>query len=350
MRLLIWAVWAAEPEDVSLLHVLFYIRSAGSFEVLVDTEDGAQEDRVIGGTQLISLRMAEQLGDRIRLSAAGPPDRAWPRRRHRPRRRRNGPRSPRDRRDPADPDRRGSPTTRRCPRSATGSPSGWRRAASIKCMAIYPEPFWRAEGLSGATTSADGPVSVTFDNSPPDGSPGVLLAFLEGRAARSPLRCRGGAPGSGDRLPAAILRRARREARSATSTGPGRTRSSREVLRRVHATRRLDRERAARCGRRSADPLGGAETAVVWNGYMDGAVRSGEAAAAMPPRDRRRRGRGARRSDGRQLATELGGRGRDRRSERRCRRRRTADRGPCLRSACLRPGHRSACLGRGRRR
>ncbi len=54
----------------------------------------------------------------------------------------------------------------------------------VKCMAVYPEPFWRADGLSGQATSADGPVSVTYDNSPPDGSPGVLLAFLEGAAAR----------------------------------------------------------------------------------------------------------------------------------------------------------------------
>src|SRR3954471_23241396 len=69
MRLGIWAVWAAEPEDVSLLHVLFYIRSAGSFEDLIDTEGGAQDARVVGGTQLISIRMAEELGGSLRLDA-----------------------------------------------------------------------------------------------------------------------------------------------------------------------------------------------------------------------------------------------------------------------------------------
>jgi monoamine oxidase len=51
-------------------------------------------------------------------------------------------------------------------------------------MAIYDEPFWRAEGLSGQAASDRGPVRLTFDNSPPDGSPGVLLGFLEGRRAR----------------------------------------------------------------------------------------------------------------------------------------------------------------------
>jgi monoamine oxidase len=54
----------------------------------------------------------------------------------------------------------------------------------IKTMAIYEEPFWREHGLSWQGTSDAGPARVTFDNSPPDGSPGVLLGFLEGRFAR----------------------------------------------------------------------------------------------------------------------------------------------------------------------
>ena len=63
-------VWAAQPEDMSLLHVLFYIRSAGSLEMLFDTEGGAQQDRFVGGSQLIPLRMADELGeDRVVLGA-----------------------------------------------------------------------------------------------------------------------------------------------------------------------------------------------------------------------------------------------------------------------------------------
>jgi len=50
--------------------------------------------------------------------------------------------------------------------------------------AIYDEPFWRDAGLSGQLTSDRGPVKVVFDNSPPDGRPGVLLGFLEGNQAR----------------------------------------------------------------------------------------------------------------------------------------------------------------------
>ena len=77
LELGIEAVWAAQPEDISLLHVLFYIHSAGSLEMLFDTEGGAQQDRFVGGSQLIPIRMAEALGERAgRARRAGPPHRA----------------------------------------------------------------------------------------------------------------------------------------------------------------------------------------------------------------------------------------------------------------------------------
>jgi hypothetical protein len=53
-----------------------------------------------------------------------------------------------------------------------------------KVQVAYPEPFWRAEGLSGSVFSLDDEVSVIFDNSLPDLGRGVLLGFLEGRHAR----------------------------------------------------------------------------------------------------------------------------------------------------------------------
>ena len=43
------AVWAAMPADVSLLHFLFYIHSAGGLDLLLDTEGGAQQDRFVEG-------------------------------------------------------------------------------------------------------------------------------------------------------------------------------------------------------------------------------------------------------------------------------------------------------------
>lgn len=57
--------------------------------------------------------------------------------------------------------------------------------AVIKCLAVYERPFWRDAGLSGMAISDRGPVTVTFDNSPPQGRPGVLLGFIEGNDARA---------------------------------------------------------------------------------------------------------------------------------------------------------------------
>src|SRR5919201_1483121 len=62
-QLAVEAVWAAHPADVSLLHVLFYTRAAGSFDDLVGTEGGAQQDRFVGGSQELALRLATRLGD-----------------------------------------------------------------------------------------------------------------------------------------------------------------------------------------------------------------------------------------------------------------------------------------------
>ena len=68
------SVFACEPRDVSLLHVLFYTHSAGNettpgtFDRLITTGGGAQDSRFIGGSQLVSIRAAKTLGKRVLLS------------------------------------------------------------------------------------------------------------------------------------------------------------------------------------------------------------------------------------------------------------------------------------------
>jgi monoamine oxidase len=151
----------------------------------------------------------------------------------------------------------------------------------IKTMAIYDEPFWRSEGLSGQGTSDVGPARVVFDNSPPDGSPGVLLGFLEGRAARD----------AAD-LPQDERRRLVADC-FAKLFGP----EAADPIAYVDRAWGAD-EWSRGCyggfltpgawtdyGRAIREPIGpihwaGAETALVWNGYMDGAIGSGQEAAA----------------------------------------------------------------------
>jgi monoamine oxidase len=273
------AVWAAQPEDMSLLHMLFYIHSAGNLERLFDTEGGAQQDRFVGGSQLVPIRLAERLGERVVLDA---PVRRIAVRGDSVEVSADGV-TARGRRavvalaptlagriayDPPLPGYRDQLTQR--------TPLG----TVAKCMAVYEEPFWRAEGLSGQATSTRGPIKLTFDNSPPDGSPGVLLGFLEGRQARE----LGRAPAE-DRRAAVIDCFTR-------FFGP-RAASPERYVERLWAEEEWSRG-CYGChlptgawtayGPALTEPIGrlhwaSAETASVWNGYMDGAVRSGERAA-----------------------------------------------------------------------
>lgn len=61
------AVFAAEPRDLSFLHLLFYVHSGGGLTPLVSVVDGAQELRFVGGSQLVAERMAAPLGRRVVL-------------------------------------------------------------------------------------------------------------------------------------------------------------------------------------------------------------------------------------------------------------------------------------------
>jgi monoamine oxidase len=60
-------LFAAEPASLSLLHVLFYVRSGGGWDSLVNAEGGAQQDRLVGGLQEPAIRLAAHLGDAVRL-------------------------------------------------------------------------------------------------------------------------------------------------------------------------------------------------------------------------------------------------------------------------------------------
>ena len=275
------AVFAAEPADLSLLHVLFYSHSGGSLQKLIDTTGGAQQDRFTGGSAAIAERLAARLGagtvrlnapvaaisvagdtvtartaagqfDGRRIIVTAPPLLAG-----------------RIEYEPALPLWREQLTQR--------APMG----SVIKCQVIYDEPFWRAEGLSGQATGDGEGSRVVFDNSPPGGSPGVLLAFLEGDEARRL-----------GREPEPV-RRAAVVASLARYFGPQAAAPAGYL--------ELDWQRErwsggcygtlfgpnvwTRYGPALTAPAGpihwaGAETSSVWCGYMDGAVRSGERAAA----------------------------------------------------------------------
>lgn len=179
--LLLGELMAADPASVSVLHLAFYLRSGGGASYLNAFEGGAQQDRVDGGAHQVGELLAGRLAGRLRLgepvrairqdgsgatvSAAGGEYRCdavvvavppllgdaidyWP----------------------ALPGRRASERT--------------GRGCAVKVHLVYPAPWWRADGLSGWSVSATGPLLSTVDDSPADGGVGVLTGFVTGSEAR----------------------------------------------------------------------------------------------------------------------------------------------------------------------
>jgi monoamine oxidase len=275
------AVFACEPGDVSLLHVLFYAHSAGSFQMAIDTGGGAQQDRFVGGSQLVCDKVAEALGPDVvfldapvrRIGVAG--DRAT-----------------------VESDN-GAWTCRRVIVTLPPVLAGrivydpllppWRdqltqrtpMGSVIKCNAIYDEPFWRSQGLSGQATGDGEGARVVFDNSPPDGAPGILLGFLEGDEAR-----RLGRAGAEVRRQAVLDSFVRYFGpKAATPVEFVELDWQAEPWSGGCYGTLFGPNVWTRYGHALREPLGpihwaGTETATVWSGYMDGAVSSGQRAAA----------------------------------------------------------------------
>jgi monoamine oxidase len=178
------AVFAVDPRDLSLLHALFYLSSGKGIINLTSTAGGAQDSRFIGGSQLVSLRMAARLGRRVVLNAAV-------------RRIAQGGGGVGVTSDVGTWDARRvivavSPMLAgridyepALPASRDGLMQRMPQGSAIKYEAVFARPFWRNAGLSGYTNSDRPPVHFTYDNSPPSGKPGVLLGFVVGEDARA---------------------------------------------------------------------------------------------------------------------------------------------------------------------
>ena len=169
--------------DLSVLGALATIAGAGGVANLFEP-DLCLNSRVAGGTQLIPLRLAERLGDRVVLGAPLRTVR-WERGRCRA----GGRRDPRHR---AARDRGVPPNVAGLIRFEPALPA-WRmrlhqamtQGDVIKVLAVYEAPFWRAEGLAGEGFAPYQLVREVYDNTPPAGRPGVLCTFLAGERAQS---------------------------------------------------------------------------------------------------------------------------------------------------------------------
>jgi len=284
LRLGVQAVFATEPANLSVLHFLFYVASAGSWDLLTDTEGGAQQDRFVGGTRGVSHGLADLVraaDGEIRLSTPA----RWIR---------HG-------------DERASVGT------DDGSAVGARRAivavppalaarigydpplpaardqltqqmpagSVIKFHVVYDAPWWRDEGLSGQVLAVGDLIDVTFDGSPPDGRRGVITGFFEGAQAIQAEAM--GEDGRRAHL-VDVLTRALGPQAASPRAYVDRSWSAEPWTRGCYGAH-LPPGAWTQLGPALRPPVGpihwaGTETAERWMGYIDGALESGERAAA----------------------------------------------------------------------
>jgi monoamine oxidase len=275
------SVFGTEAREMSLLYLLAYTAGAGnettpgSFIRLVTTPGGAQEWRFVGGSQRIAQLLARRLGERVVLRS---PVRSIEQGRGRVIVTSDRLVVEADQVVVALP-----PALARRIDFTPALPRAKRRLLEslvpgrlIKWEAVYDEPFWRDQGLSGQAVSEVGPANTTFDNTPRSGSPGVLFGFVGGAQARRFAK---------------LSRTARREAvlgnfvelfgaaaadpRASFDLNWAGEEWTRGCPVGHQGTGALSRYGPALRKRTGRIHWAGTETADYWNGYMDGAVRSG---------------------------------------------------------------------------
>ncbi|MPV57823.1 amine oxidase [Burkholderia sp. HI2761] len=266
------------PAQLGLLHYLSMINSADcEYAKLESIKGGAQETRFVGGSQVLSIRMAAELGDAVKLKCPVRRIAGW------------------DRDVVELHTEQGVLRARRvilalnpalCNQIAFDPPlpdgraqlhRNWPANAPMrKTVHVYARPFWRDAGYNGQIFEVGGPVFMAYDNSPPDGSVGVLAAFVAPGALPAE-------PKAAERLLSAVYARALGD----DALHPAQFhdydwgRVDPWTLQCIHP---LPPGFWTTWGKFLRPEVGrliwsGTETADLWAGAMDGAVRSGHRAA-----------------------------------------------------------------------
>lgn len=268
-------VFAAEASEISFLHALFYAHSGDNMESLISIPNGAQQTLLVGGTQTLLQKIAQPFNEKILLQEAVrkieqteyeikiytdtkiihakkcistlPPTLL------------NSIQFA-----PILPQRKAQLLQR--------VPMG----AAMKCFCIYKTPFWRQKGFSGQIVSDESPVKVTFDCTNADSDFGVLLVFVEAKNARDFIE----------------LPKSQRKEMVLKKLVDYFGNEAKEIL--EYEDKCWTEEEFSRgCyagnmppgvmtqfGKALREPFmhlhfAGTETAIKWNGYMDGAIESG---------------------------------------------------------------------------
>jgi len=278
-------IFGADPDELSLLYVLFYIAASGNesnvgtFERNFNTRGGAQESRFQGGSQVICERVAKALGKRVILKS--PVSKIVQGKRGVVVHSKKAIVEAEHAIVAIPPTLTGDIKFRpQLPAARRGLVERLPQGQLTKVTAVYDRPFWREQGLTGQVISDTAPMNVTFDDSPEDGSLGVVFGFVGGDSARS-----FAAMDAAARRAAALANLVEYfGAEAASPIDYHETAWKSERWTRGCPVAIAGPGVISRYGEAIREPVGrihwaGTETSTYWNGYMDGAVRSGERAA-----------------------------------------------------------------------
>jgi monoamine oxidase len=171
------SIFACSPESVSLFQTLLAIKSNGSLNYMVDVDRGAQQDRIVGGGQVICDHMYAEIKQHVKLNSpvAAIEQRAA-----------DVVVSGKDFRATAKKVIMTAPLpvaadityTPPLPPARKTLLTRMFMGSTIKCYAVYSSPFWRDKGYNGTSTVLDRHVSLTYDNSLPGKHHGILTGFV----------------------------------------------------------------------------------------------------------------------------------------------------------------------------
>lgn len=270
------AIFATHPKNISMLHTLFYTKSGKDFETLMNIKKGAQQDRIMGGAQSVCDKMAAELKDILHLNKAvvsisqneegvevsG-----------------------------ADFLHTAKKIVLAVPPAVAGKiqyqqPLPEKRVQLmqqqfmgnvVKCYAVYKTPFWRVNKLNGLCVMPGQYVSVSFDNSPRDGSKGILMGFALADKAIELMQFD---EAKRKELVLDCFSKFLGDAALQCETYVDHYFTDEAWSLGCYAGI-MPPNAIINCGAALREPCGnihwaGTETSDIWNGYMEGAVRSGE--------------------------------------------------------------------------
>lgn len=268
----------AGSTKASILHYLSMVNSAGSVQGLEGQKEGAQETRFVGGSQILSTKMAEELQSYLRLKHPVTKIENWNQ----------------DITKVSTPS--GDFFARKViialspalcnslvfepplPADRAELQRRWPAYAPMaKCAVVYDSAFWFDKGYNGQTGNVDGPLIWSYDNSPPDFKIGVINGFLRIGELSADIE-------QNKKAIVNILADAMRDKRFLKPLefhlhDWGQEPYSMTCVSPMPPGLLTSGLMPALTRNEGTLIWSGTETAAIWSGYMDGAVRSGHRAA-----------------------------------------------------------------------